>query len=373
MPSVSSLLSAFDPTLPLDRARTIPAAWYHDREWAAAERTAVFGRTWQCVGRVNQVMKPGDFLTADAAGDPVLVIRGDDSVLRGFFNVCRHRAAPLCTDACGSATKLRCRYHGWTYDLAGRLKGTPEFDGVNEFAKEENGLVPLGGCETWGPFVWVHLHPPTIPLREFLSPLPSWVESRGGFGDLTSFGRRSYDLACNWKVYVDNYLDGGYHVNTVHPALAGVLDYKQYTTTTYDRTSLQSSPLSPGDGDAGRTRTGDLAAYWWAYPNFMVNLYAGVMDTNVVWPLAPDRCRVVFDFYFAAGTDPTFAEESVRVADRVQAEDVGICEEVQRGLHSSAYSVGRFSVKREVAGYHFHRLLASSIAAFPGSAHGQTR
>jgi choline monooxygenase len=96
------------------------------------------------------------------------------------------------------------------------------------------------------------------------------------------------------------------------------------------------------------------------------------MDTNVVWPLGPGRCRVVFDFYFAAGTDPAFAGESVRVADRVQAEDVGICEEVQKGLGSSAYSVGRFSVKREAAGYHFHRLLAASVAG-AGSAHGQTR
>ena len=283
-------------------------------------------------------------------------------MLRGFFNVCRHRAAPIRTEPCGHATKLRCRYHGWTYDLAGTLKGTPEFDGVAEFDKADHGLAPLGGCATWGPFVWAHLDKPTQSLAEFLDPLPAWVESRGGFGDLTWFGRRVYDLACNWKVYVDNYLDGGYHVTTVHPALAGVLDYKRYTTTTYARTSLQASPLTPGDGDAGRTRTGDLAAYWWAYPNFMLNLYSGVLDTNVVWPLAPDRCRVVFDFYFAAGTDPAFADESIRVADRVQAEDVGICERVQKGLTSSSYTVGRFSVKREAAGYHFHRLLAASVA-----------
>jgi choline monooxygenase len=366
------MTSDFDPTLPLARARTIPADWYRDPAVAAAERAVVFGRTWQCVGRTDQVKNPGDFLTADVAGDPVLVVRGEDGVLTGFFNVCRHRAAPLCTGDCGTVTKLRCRYHGWTYDLAGRLKGTPEFDGVQEFDKADNGLVPLGGVETWGPFVFVHLAKPDRSLADFLDPLPAWVESRGGFGDLAWFARRTYDLACNWKVYVDNYLDGGYHVTTVHPALAGVLDYKRYTTTTHARTSLQASPLTPGEGDAGRTRTGDLAAYWWAFPNFMVNLYSGVMDTNVVWPLGPDRCRVVFDFYFAAGTDAAFAEESIRVADRVQAEDVGICEQVQTGLGSSAYTVGRFSVKREAAGYHFQRLLAASVAG-PGSAHGQTR
>src|SRR5262249_4017461 len=149
------------------------------------------------------------------AGEPVLVVRGDDGVLRAFFNVCRHRAAPIVNEPCGSATKLRCRYHGWTYDLAGHLRGTPEFDGVRDFSKEENGLVPVGAVAEWGPLVWVHLDPSREPLGEFLRPFASWVESRGGLGGLEWRARKTYDLACNWKVYVDNYLDGGYHVNTV--------------------------------------------------------------------------------------------------------------------------------------------------------------
>jgi choline monooxygenase len=125
---------------------------------------------------------------------------------------------------------------------------------------------------------------------------------------------------------------------------------------------LQSSPITPGDGAAGRTRTGDLAAYWWVWPNLMMNLYQGVMDTNLVLPLGPDRCRVVFDFYFAAGTPDDFVAESVRVADQVQAEDVGVCEEVQRGLNSRSYTTGRFSVKRENGGYHFHQALGRVLA-----------
>jgi choline monooxygenase len=162
-------------------------------------------------------------------------------------------------------------------------------------------------------------------------------------------------------VYVDNYLDGGYHVNTVHPGLAGVLDYRGYQTVCDGRTVLQSSPMKPAEGDAGRTRTGDLAAYWWVYPNVMLNLYAGVMDTNLVLPLGVDRCRVVFDFYFAAGTDEGFMRESVAVAGQVQAEDMGICEEVQRGLTSRSYTTGRFSVKRENGGYYFHQLLGRAL------------
>jgi choline monooxygenase len=361
--SISHLLGGFDPELPLDRAKTIPNTWYTDPRVADAERAAVFARSWQCVGRTDQVRDPGSFLTADVAGEPVLIVRGEDGELRAFFNVCRHRAAPLLTEPCGTATKLRCRYHGWTYDLAGHLRGTPEFDGVGDFRKEDNGLVPVGGVAEWGPFVWAHLDPPREPVADFLAPLPAWVAAADPFGGLTWRGRTVYEVACNWKVYVDNYLDGGYHVNTVHPTLAGVLDYREYTTTAHGNTVLQSSPLKPADGAAGKTRTGTTASYWWAWPNVMLNHYSGVLDTNLVLPLGVDRCRVVFDFFFADGADDGFVRDSIAVADQVQAEDVGICEEVQRGLGSRSYVTGRFCVKREVGGHHFHRLLGRALAA----------
>ena len=360
--SLADELTQFDPARPLATARTIPNSWYTSAEVARAEADRVFGHTWQMVGRANQVTRPGAFLTANVAGEPVLVVRGEDGELRAFFNVCRHRAAPLLTDPCGHATKLRCRYHGWTYDLAGKLRGTPEFDGVGDFRKEDNGLAPMT-VALWGPFVWVSLSPPVQTAEEFLDPLPAWCAGRGL--EALAFARRvEYDLACNWKVYVDNYLDGGYHVNTVHPALAGVLDYTEYKTTLHERCSVQTSPLKAGDPDdsATITRTGTEAAYWWAFPNFMMNVYSGVMDTNLVLPLGPDRCRVVFDYYFAADTPAAFIEQSVAVAHQIQVEDMDICAEVQRGLNSRSYTTGRFSVRREAGGYHFHRLLAEYLA-----------
>jgi choline monooxygenase len=354
--SLADELARFDPTRPLEAARTIPNTWYTSPDIATAEAGKVFCSTWQMVGRAEQVATAGSYLTASIAGEPIAVVRGDDGVLRAFFNVCRHRAAPILNEPCGTATKLRCRYHGWTYDLTGRLRGTPEFDGVADFRKEDNGLPPVA-VAVWGPFVWVHLDPPKLSVEQYLAPLPGWS---AGKLDGHKFARRvEYDLACNWKVYVDNYLDGGYHVNTVHPALAGVLDYTGYKTSVYAHSSVQTSPMKPGDPTdaATRTRTGTEAAYWWVFPNFMMNVYTGVMDTNVVLPLAPDRCRVLFDYYFAEGTPAEFIDQSVSVAHQVQVEDMGICEEVQRGLRSRSYSVGRFSVKREAGGYHFHRLL----------------
>jgi choline monooxygenase len=361
-------LALFDPELPLERAQTIPAEWYLDAEIYALERRAVFADSWQAVGRAADVADPGSFLTTEIAGEPILVVRDQDGELRAFANVCRHRAAPVMTEPCGTATRLRCPYHGWTYDLTGRLRGAPEFDGVAEFRREDNGLPELA-LGVWGPWVWVYGGQRPSPLAEFLAPLPERVHT-AELNALHFVSRREYDLACNWKVYVDNYLDGGYHVHSIHPGLAGVLDYAHYRTEIHGCTSVQISPLRPpaGADAATRTRTG-TAQYWWVFPNFMVNLYQGVMDTNRVLPLGPDRCRVVFDFYFASAEGQeaeAFRRESLAVADQIQQEDAWICERVQQGLGSRTYNTGRFSVRREGGGHHFHQLLARRLQSAAG-------
>src|SRR5205823_14702927 len=147
--------------------------------------------------------------------------------------------------------------------------------------------------------------------------------------------------------------------------LAGALDYAHYRTEIAGNVSVQISPLKQADdATVGKVRTGTSAYYWWVFPNLMINLYQGVMDTNLVLPLGPDRCKVLFDFYFSAD-DPSmndqYMADSIAVSHQIQLEDLGICEEVQRGLASRSYSTGRFSVKREIAGYHFHRLLVEAL------------
>jgi choline monooxygenase len=359
-------LARFDDTLPLERARTIPSSWYFEPDLFELERSTVFGATWQAVGRTAQVAEPSQFFTADVAGEPILVLRDETGTLRAFHNVCRHRAARVMELAEGRCTKLRCRYHGWTYDLAGNLRGTPEFDGVQEFPREANGLPPVA-VDCWGPAVFVHLGSNPPALAEYLAPMAEQTV-HCKLNDLEFFARREYELECNWKVFVDNYLDGGYHVNTVHPGLAGVLDYSEYRTDVFGHASVQTSPMKPaetdGDNSAAMVRQGDFAYYWWVFPNFMVNIYSGVMDTNLVLPISPTRCRVIMDFYFATTGQPaseSYRLQSVAVADRIQQEDIDICAEVQRGLCSRSFDTGRFSVRREIAGYHFHQLLARTL------------
>jgi choline monooxygenase len=199
--------------------------------------------------------------------------------------------------------------------------------------------------------VFVHLDPDPPPLLDTLGELVGQAAALG-LGELAFCERRDYTLACNWKVFVDNYLDGGYHVPHLHPSLNSVLTYTDYAIENFERFCLQSSPIEDGGDAATAAVRKGRALYYWLYPNLMLNWYPGHLDTNLVIPLGIDRTRVVFDFYFAAG-DPA-APSSIAVSERIQHEDVAICESVQRGLASRAYRAGRLSLRREAGEHLFH-------------------
>lgn len=358
-PNPQSIIEAYDASAPLDRAFTISADWYTSEDLYQLERRRIFHNSWQAVARTDQLTEPGSYVTCELAGEPIVVVRGKDGELRAFFNVCRHHAAEVMTEPCGKASILRCPYHGWSYELDGTLKGVPEWDGVCDFDKSGNSLVPIR-VEAWEQFVFVHLGEPKQTVREFFGPMAEHLESLS-LCALRFHSRKEFVLNCNWKVFVDNYLDGGYHVPYIHKGLGSVLDYAEYKIENGTNYCLQSSPVdaSGGEAETASVRGGDFAYYYWAFPNFMLNWYEGYMDTNVAFPLGTNRCRVVFDFYFGEGA--TDQDKSVAVAERIQQEDIDICESVQRGLGSRAYGAGRLSVRREAGEHLFHRLLATAL------------
>ena len=150
----------------------------------------------------------------------------------------------------------------------------------------------------------------------------------------------------------------------LHKGLDSVLDYGNYAIEVGERFCLQSSPMvGPGVDEVSASRRGERALYYWLYPNFMINGYEGVMDTNLVRPLSIDRTEVIFDFYFADVSPEARARNlaSIEVGDRIQQEDLNICESVQRGLNSRAYDAGRLSVRREAGEHLFHRLLYADL------------
>jgi len=364
--SVREIIDSYNPHAPLAEAWTIPAPWYVDSRVFDLERQTLFTHSWQMVGRADQVREPGQYITWELAGEPILVVRGSDRILRGFFNVCRHHAAAVMTEPEGRTHNLRCPYHGWTYGLEGELKGAPDFAGVCDFDRSANGLVPVETA-LWENWVFVKLERDGPSLEDYLG-----VELIGqmrslGLENLHWMERRRYMLDCNWKVFVDNYLDGGYHVPHLHKGLDSVLDYSQYTIENGERFCLQTSPIVTESTDAltGSVRKGERALYYWVYPNLMINWYEGMMDTNLVCPRGVDRTEVVFDFYFADISEKSREHNlaSIAVGQRIQDEDVAICKSVQLGLTSRAYVAGRLSVRRERGEHLFHKLLYADLKA----------
>jgi choline monooxygenase len=345
----------------ISQSWTLPANVYIDPSVLEREKKGIFSQTWQIVGRRDQLAKPGDFFTAELVGEPLLLVRDQAGKLRGFFNVCRHRAGPPAT-GCGSRKVFRCGYHGWTYGLDGRLLNAPEFEGAKDFRAEEFGLVPVR-AEEWGAWVFVNLDNEAPPLITSLNELPHQTANRN-LDQLKLHSRRDYVMECNWKVYVDNYLEG-YHLPSVHPSLNRELDYGKYDTETYERHSRQWSPIRGPENEAAVERRykqseGDMAAdYFWIFPNWMLNCYPDNVSLNIIVPLSAEKTLAIFEWYFPEDVMKSdVPENTIKFSDEIQVEDGSICETVHRNLKSRSYTRGRFSVKQEKCVHHFHRLYA---------------
>ncbi|HVR44503.1 MAG TPA: SRPBCC family protein [Thermoanaerobaculia bacterium] len=353
---MSRLPYTFDPRL--ERAATIPADWYLDPSWLRLESERVFARTWQFAGTAEQVAEPGMYFTAEVAGEPVVIARGKDGEIRALSNVCRHRAGPVAS-GCGRRMSFQCGYHGWSYGLDGRLLAMREFEGVEDFRKEEHPL-PQFELKQWGPLLFVRTAPDGPEFEAFVGELAT----RLGHRDMSGYRRavrKDWTLDCNWKVYVDNYLEG-YHIPIVHPSLYEELDYANYRTETARWYSIQHSPIR-----GERLRKGpddDEASFFWLFPNLMLNVYPDNFSTNLIVPLGHERTLTRFEWFFRDPDTPAakkVIEETVAYSDEIQLEDIAICEAVQKGLRSRTYDRGRYAVRRENGVHHFHGLLAEFL------------
>jgi choline monooxygenase len=349
------------------RAETIPASWYTEPSMLDAERRMIFARTWQYAGALEEVATNGSYVAVDVVGVPVVLTRDVDGTLRAFYNVCRHRAGTVARGK-GSRRTLQCSYHAWTYGLDGCLRSTPEFDGVENFDRADHGLAPIR-VETWGPFAFVNMSSDAPSLLETLGAIPEETAAFD-FASMQRVERRDYVLDANWKLYVDNYLEG-YHVPTAHPGLNRELDYASYFVETQRWYSRQHAPIRPVAADAdGRQYVprdeGDRAWYYWVFPNLMLNIYLGQLQVNVIVPLSHDRTLTIFEWYLPRDVDAEALgryEESKRFSHEIQVEDIQLCEDVWRNMKSGAYDRGRFSVKRENGVHHFQGLLCEMLAS----------
>jgi choline monooxygenase len=343
-------------TPPLELAHALSARHYLGEAMLECDLDWVFARSWQLVAHAGQLAEPGDHVVERIGRVPILIVRDSNGTLRAFPNVCRHRAGPLALCNGKGAKALHCKYHGWTYTLEGQLRSAPEMQGAGDFDPADIRLPPLR-VQEWQGLVFVALSDEVAPFDEVYGGIAERIAPID-LAAMRFLRREYYDIACNWKVYVDNFLEG-YHLPHVHPGLSKVLDYRAYDTELFAWQVLQSSPLRDGGAIYGEGE----AFYYHIYPNIMLNIMPGRLQTNRVLPLGPDRCRVEFDFHYSE--DPQAQARIARDAefsDEVQIEDVAICEAVQQGLASGTYDAGRLCPKRESGVWHFHNLLRAAYA-----------
>jgi choline monooxygenase len=332
-------------------ARALPGTFYADAQAFARMRDRVFARTWQWLGTLADVARPGSLAPRDLLpgflDEPLLLARDAEGTLRCMSNVCTHRGNILVAAAC-SAKQIRCGYHSRRFDLAGKMTFMPEFREARDFPTAADDLPQVAFGEFAGQ-AFASLDP-VAPLEAFLA------EARASLaGDpVASLAHdpsrdREFDVKAHWALYVENYLEG-FHIPFVHAGLNEVVDYGTYASELHRYSNLQLA----------HDKQGHVAArYWWVFPNLMLNVYPWGISVNVVEPRALDRTRVLFR---SLVWDPSKLEQGAGSGlDRVEAEDEAVVEAVARGMRSRLYGRGRYSPTRERGVHHFHRLLAEFL------------
>lgn len=316
--------------------RALAARWYSDHDQYQNERRAIWGSEWLMFGVTAELSRPGQYVADEIAGYPLLVVVDPQGALRGFHNVCPHRAGVIQWPGCGQTGNLVCRYHGWAFSWDGSLKSARDFGDTP--TPDDHSLRSIR-VETWGPLVFVNLDENAPSLVSTLGSLDTAVRQHD-FAAF-SYGRRVVrTLECNWKTYVDNYLEG-YHVPLLHPLLNSAVDMKTYSVEVPDDTYCIHR--------AGQVEGSASAGVWvFRYPNLAINVYSDGMNIERIVPLSSKRTAVVYD-YFAHDVSEAKIQNMVEMSNITLDEDQAIAELVQRNLDAGIYEAGPLSPRHENA------------------------
>jgi len=315
---------------------------------------------WVYVGHGSEVPQPGDLVRRQIGLQPVIMIRGDDGQIRVFFNRCRHRGNLVCQREHATVDVLTCPYHGWTYALDGKLLKTTSCKGIQNFSVSGHGLKKIHVAEM-GPFLFVHLgndqSEASIQFEEFMKAHTKLYER--DYLNLKFIRKTEYIVNCNWKVYVDNYIDGNYHIPYVHPGLDSQVNADEYKLIPYKNWSFQSVPGLKSQQDKYlKERVGEKGAiYCFMFPTLGINRYGDLMDSNHLIPLAVDKTLIIFEWYYVEKENEgnrEMIEKLLKDGNQVQVEDESICERVQKGIRSHGFTQGRYAPSVEPGVKHFH-------------------
>ena len=324
---------------------------YRDPFGYEQERRNVWSREWVMFCTTAELSKPGDYYAADLAGWNLLLTVNPQGEIIGFHNVCPHRAGVIAWPGNGTLGNLVCRYHGWAFAWDGSLKSARDFGNDEPLCAEDFELKKVS-VQAWGPFVFVCLDPNAAPLLESLGGLPERI-SQYPIETFTYAQRIQREISCNWKTYVDNYLEG-YHVPLLHPSLTKALDMSTYQVSIPEPSfCLHTCDTTQGSASGG--------AWLFRYPNLALNIYADGMNVERIIPLSYDRTMIIYD-YFSVDTSAESIARMVDLSNVVLDEDQLICEAVQRNLNSGVYEAGPLSPRHEIGLMWFQRKIAEAIS-----------
>lgn len=325
--------------------RNMAPNWYTDAEVFRRERAELFSRSWQLLGPVSAVSRPGDYVSEDIAGIKVFVIRGKDWGLRAFRNVCRHRGAQLLEDGVGRCNTIRCPYHNWVYDDHGKLLSAPWFDDDEGINRAGWPLHPIA-VEEWRGLLFVAVDPQT-PLRQQLGSAVGHLADEP-FERYPCLHTERMVFDANWKVYTDNFVEG-YHIPGIHPEFFSAIDFERFETTAHDGLVRMTAPP--------KRELFYRGSWFWMWPNWTLSLFDGGINTSRINPLSHDRTELIYHFYF---TDADDALDDARTGTirrnlAVIQEDFSVCRAVHDNYSTGNYRSGPLSPKHEQGVFYFQR------------------
>jgi Rieske 2Fe-2S family protein len=339
--------------------KTLPQRYFVSPGVFALEQEKIFSSHWLLAGHQSQLPEPGDYFLLSVGSESLIITHDQRSTIRGFYNVCRHRGTRLCETATGHLSAIQCPYHAWTYALDGRLIGAPHMDEVPEFNKADYALNPVM-LAIWEGFIFVNLAKAPASLEEWLAPLARKF-SHWNMSILRPAKRIEYDVRANWKLMFENYSEC-YHCPGVHPMLQKISPYNSAENDLFEGPflggfmSINKGKSLTMSGNACASFVGDIENlqrifYYSIFPNMLLSLHPEYIMVHQLWPQAPDRTRIVCDWFFHPDAfDRTDFNPADAVAfwDMTNKQDWHVCELSQQGIASRAYQPGPYSSRESI-------------------------
>jgi phenylpropionate dioxygenase-like ring-hydroxylating dioxygenase large terminal subunit len=354
----------------LDRGVALPTTWYLDPAISALEVEYIFRRSWQYVGRLDQLPVVGSYFTSSVGDIPIILVRAPDGP-QGLVNVCRHRRHEV-VEGAGHRQTLQCPYHAWTYELDGRLRTAPRSEREVDFCKDDYPLLPVQ-VATWGPWIFANPDKTAAPFVEVLGELPRIIAECGiDLAGLRVRGRTEWSRDVNWKIMLENFLEC-YHCPVQHPSFSAIIDVRPDTYALEEHAwfSSQRGSVRERTSVEPQARAYDAegevhqAQYHFLWPNLTLSINPGQPNLSLdVWiPSAPGRTQGFSEHYFGPDVSDAWADEMIAFNAQVGDEDDRLTSSVQRGIRCGVPDQGRFLPASEHLCIHFQKLLVTALAA----------